>query len=210
MTLPTGAERRPSLSSSVLGRGAAQLLTLSQVLPSVCGPRARGLGGRGLGEGPCRPHPSHPPLPPKQEMARHGLVLGLGGGLGCSAEMTCQDSGVRRERRLAAAAKTAEWRPCSAWTAGGMWPCHQRGTRGVWRLHAAMRGLLPAGLGPRRGAALGGSVRGGHAVCLVLEGEGAGVFLGLQVQPLWDSSSTLPARSPDLEAAGELGSHSRA
>ncbi|XP_032201349.1 60 kDa lysophospholipase isoform X5 [Mustela erminea] len=30
MTLPTGAERRPSLSSSALGRGAAQLLTLSQ------------------------------------------------------------------------------------------------------------------------------------------------------------------------------------
>ncbi|XP_047594620.1 60 kDa lysophospholipase isoform X2 [Lutra lutra] len=30
MTLPTGAERRPSLSSSALGRGLTQLLTLSQ------------------------------------------------------------------------------------------------------------------------------------------------------------------------------------
>lgn len=65
-----------------------------------------------------------------------------------------------------------------------MWPCHQRGTRGVWRLHAAVQGLPPAGLGPRRGAALGGSLRGGYAVCPVLEGEGAGVFLGLRVQPL--------------------------
>ncbi|XP_044085796.1 60 kDa lysophospholipase [Neovison vison] len=35
MTLPTGAERRPSLSSSVLGRGAAQLLTLSQEADAI-------------------------------------------------------------------------------------------------------------------------------------------------------------------------------
>ncbi|XP_032201346.1 60 kDa lysophospholipase isoform X2 [Mustela erminea] len=35
MTLPTGAERRPSLSSSALGRGAAQLLTLSQEADAI-------------------------------------------------------------------------------------------------------------------------------------------------------------------------------
>uniref|UniRef100_M3XT59 asparaginase n=1 Tax=Mustela putorius furo TaxID=9669 RepID=M3XT59_MUSPF len=35
MTLPTGAERRPSLSSSALARGAAQLLTLSQEADAI-------------------------------------------------------------------------------------------------------------------------------------------------------------------------------
>ncbi|XP_045865798.1 60 kDa lysophospholipase isoform X4 [Meles meles] len=35
MSLPAGAERRPSLSSSALGRGAAQLLTLSQEADAV-------------------------------------------------------------------------------------------------------------------------------------------------------------------------------
>ncbi|XP_073752055.1 60 kDa lysophospholipase isoform X3 [Callorhinus ursinus] len=35
MTLPTGAERRPSLSCSALGRGIAQLLTLSQEADAV-------------------------------------------------------------------------------------------------------------------------------------------------------------------------------
>lgn len=37
MTLPAGAEGWPSLSHSTLGRGVAQLLTLSQVLPRVWG-----------------------------------------------------------------------------------------------------------------------------------------------------------------------------
>lgn len=55
MSLPAGAERRPSLSSSALGRGAAQLLTLSQVLPGVCRARARGLGGGAMPATPAAP-----------------------------------------------------------------------------------------------------------------------------------------------------------
>lgn len=49
MTLPTGHERRPSLSCSTLGRGVAQLLALSQVLPS---------GGAGVPAGRARHQPS--------------------------------------------------------------------------------------------------------------------------------------------------------
>lgn len=36
VTLPAGDEHQPSLTCSTLGRGVAQLLSLSQVLASVC------------------------------------------------------------------------------------------------------------------------------------------------------------------------------
>lgn len=125
MTLPTGAERRPSLSCSALGWGVAQLLTLSQVLPSVWGCVHGGLRGGSpldtLGTGHGRHHSSVSRRLPGVAWFRAQWRAWV------RSRDDLRELSIQAGGSTWGAAETVEWSLCSTWTADRMWPHHQGG-----------------------------------------------------------------------------------
>lgn len=165
MTLPAGAKGQPSLSRSTLGRGVAQLLTLSQVLPRVCG----GVCARGPEGRVPAGHTGHRVWPPPFQHAS-GKAPGMAWfrsqleGLGHGRD-DLRGFRIQAGSSTWGEAETVEGSLCSMWTAGRMWTHHQWSMEGHLGLHLAGLGLLPASPGPRCHVAHGGAARkgSGHA-----------------------------------------------